>query len=289
MIRLGAQLSAPSGYDALIRMVAAFGLTTVQVFSRNPVGGQTRGLPLAGSLAGLLNGANVRPLFVHAPYFVNPASANPERHSRAVRVLQDEMRRVKRLSGDYLVMHPGHGQSGCRSDDIDTLAKTVTAMLSRPGRILIENAAGQGQEIGGDFGELQRLFSLLGGTRRVGLMLDTAHAMAFGWPLKTADDCLRLLDRIESTVGLHRVRGVHLNDSAYPVGARRDRHASLLTGQLGEEALAALMSEAHTRDWPLILETPGKDIAARMHDFQIIDRLTPHWSWNRGPHTNQVV
>ncbi len=275
MIRLGAQLSQARGYDVVIREAGQAGLRSLQVFSRNPVGGQGKALPPQDSLKPLLRESGIEVLYIHAPYFVNPAALDTAMVERARATLKQEMRRAKRLSGDFVVVHPGHWQDATRREQaVVTFAGTLEAMLAAPGRVLVENTAGQGREIGGDFEELKRIFLAIGKTRRVGLMLDTAHAMAFGHRLTGADDVDRLLECVDKTVGIDRIRGIHLNDSLYPVASRRDRHAHLLSGCLGREALWALVRWAERSACPLVLETPGRDIQQRQQDIAVIQEVS---------------
>lgn len=271
MIRVGAQLSQASGYEQVIQEAGAAGLRSLQLFSRNPVGGQSRTLPSPGSLRAPLRAAGIEVLFIHAPYFVNPAATDEAMLNRARIALKQEMRRAKRLSADYVVLHPGHWQEkGRRQESLDAFCGTVVAMLEAPGRVLIENAAGQGRELGFDFEELGEIFCGIGRTSRIGLILDTAHAMAAGHALTTSDDVSALLEIVDKHIGLERVRGIHLNDSLYPVGSHHDRHAHLLTGSLGIEALRRIVAWAKETTCPLILETPGRDIAQRQRDLKTI-------------------
>lgn len=274
MIRLGAQLSQARGFETIIREAGAAGLRSLQLFSRNPVGGQSRALPAAGSLRPILREAGVEVLYIHAPYFVNPAAIDAAMLARAQEALKQEMRRAKRLSADYVVLHPGHWQVADRREaSVDAFAATVVGMLGAPGRILVENNAGQGKEIGADFAELGAIFQRIGRTRRVGLMLDTAHAMASGHPLQTARDWEQLVDAIDENVGLDRIGGIHLNDNLYPVGSHRDRHTHLLAGSLGTEALRGILQWADASQCPLVLETPGRDVDQRVEDIAIIREL----------------
>lgn len=272
MIKVGAQLSAARGFETVIREAGNAGYSTLQVFSRNPVGGQTKGLPERGTIAPILQEAGIRPLFVHAPYFVNPAAIENAMQERARNVLSDEMQRIKHLSGDFLVLHPGHRQSADIGECQEALASTIVHLLRKSGKILLENASGQGKEQGGDFRELREILQRIGGTGRVGVMLDTAHAMAFGYPMQTAEDFENLLEVVEETIGIRRIFGLHLNDNLYDVGSRRDRHEHLLKGFMGEGALQALLENAERYKWPLILETPGRDIASREEDISLILR-----------------
>lgn len=274
MIRLGAQMSPARGYERIIREAGAAGLRSLQLFSRSPVGGQSRELPKAGSLAPVLRESGIEVLYIHAPYFVNPAASEEDKLVRARAALSEEMRRAKRLSAHYVVLHPGHWHSAeDRARGLNAFSGTVVAMLQAPGRILVENTAGQGRELGHDFHELSQVFQRVGGTARLGLMLDTAHAMAAGFPLATRDDAMRLFEEIDGCIGLSRLRGIHLNDSLYPVGSRRDRHAHLLEGCLGTAALAAVVQWAQRSQCPLILETPGRDVAERQVDMATVERL----------------
>lgn len=274
-MRLGAQLSQTRGFETVIREAGQAGLQCVQVFSRSPVGGQSRELPRSGSLKPAMNAVGVNLLVVHAPYFVNPATVDPDKLERAHQVLAQEMRRAKRLSAQYVVIHPGHySQDSKREEAMESLVSTITAMLKAPGRVLIENTAGQGKELGGDFVELGVILQALGQSRRIGLMLDTAHVMASGFPLQKRTDIDALWHVIDKHIGLARLSGIHLNDSLYPVGSHRDRHAHLLEGCLGGSALRQLLHEADTHRWPLILETPGRDVSARLQDLEIIRRVS---------------
>ncbi len=275
MIRLGAQVSQARGYEVAIREAGDAGLRALQVFSRSPVGGQSKGLPKANSLKPVLRAAGIEVLYVHAPYFVNPAALDSEKLQRARSALKQEMRRAKRLSGDYVVLHPGHWQTDLgREAAKAAFVGTVVEMLEAPGRVLIENTAGQGRELGATWEELGAIFQSLGLTRRVGLMLDTAHAMASGHPLKSRDDTMKLFELIEKNVGVRRVAGIHLNDSLYPVGSHRDRHAHLLEGVLGAAALQQILVWAKDTSCPLILETPGRDIGQRTADLETIEGLS---------------
>ncbi|MCY0879813.1 MAG: deoxyribonuclease IV [Firmicutes bacterium] len=272
MICLGAQLSHGPGYEATVSEAGLAGLCALQWFSRNPVGGRSALLPPAQGLRALLQAHQIQVVYIHAPYFVNPASLDPVKHERAINVLCQEMRRARRLSGRYLVLHPGHWQNGYeRSEALKALKGTLAAMLQYPGQILLENTAGQGKELGASFEELASILTTIPqAKRRLGLMLDTAHAMAAGYPLASSQDVDALLHTVDHTVGLKAVRGIHLNDSGAPVGARRDRHAHLLSGPMTREALAALVRWADAAQVPLVLETPGRDVTQRQQDIAAV-------------------
>jgi len=273
-MRLGAQLSAMPGFEAVVEEAGLAGLRALQLFSRNPVGGKGQLIPPLPRMKALLIRYAIHPLYIHAPYFVNPAALEKAKHLNAKTVLVAEMRRAKQLGGDYLVLHPGHFPKPEQKDQAwDQTYETLIAMLSAPGKILLENTAGQGKELGADLADIGHLFHRLGRTHRVGLMWDTAHWMAAGHPLATQADVDKGLEAIDQTVGLARLKGIHLNDGEGAVGSRRDRHAPLLTGPLGREALKALLRWAEMLDIGVILETPGRDISSRQADLTLVRNL----------------
>lgn len=270
-MRIGCQVSVALGYETVIREAGHAGLQCLQVFSRNPVGGQSTPLPTAGSLRPMLEKSRIGLLIVHAPYFVNPAAAEIEKQQRARQALKEEMRRAKILGAGYVVLHPGHWSRGSdRHTALEVFVGTLTTMLQAPGRVLVENTAGQGREIGDTWDELAELFRRIGQTRRVGLMLDTAHVMAAGHALSRPADVESLLGQIDEKIGLERVVGIHLNDSLHPVGSHRDQHAHLLSGSMTECALRRLVQWAEARECPLVLETPGRTVGDRAGDLEIL-------------------
>ena len=247
------------------------GLNTVQVFSRSPVGGQSKGLPLPSESLSILKEKAISLLVVHAPYFVNPAATEAARRERASQVLRQELVRTLALAGELLVLHPGHRSSDERAPALSSLIRTLIELQGSSPRVLLENTAGQGKEIGEHLDELRIIFNQVPG---LALMLDTAHAMAAGYPLGTGEDWKRLADAIDRAIGIDRLAGIHLNDNAYPVGSRRDRHAYLFEGPLGYGAAKAMLSDAGRYLWPVILETPGKNGEARSDDIIWVRKLT---------------
>lgn len=272
MIRLGVQSSIGRGFARAVEESAAFGLNALQVFSRSPVGGQSKGLPPRGESLSLLRGAGVDPLLVHAPYFMNPAAEDEGKRRRAVEVLSDELARAERLAAGYLVLHPGHRQGPDSGPALAALIRTLKAVP--PGPILLENTAGQGREVGQRFDELAQVVRTAD-RPDLGVLLDTAHVMAAGWPLRSQADWEGLRGHLARTVGLEHLRAIHLNDNPFPPGARRDRHGRLLAGHLGRDALSALVQDAGRYGWPLILETPGRDAAERADDIAWVRALVP--------------
>jgi len=120
--------------------------------------------------------------------------------------------------------------------------------------ILFETAAGQGTSLGGSIGELSQLVDLIDGA---GLCLDTCHLHSSGHDIASKGGMERLLDLIDDTIGMERIRGVHLNDTKTKRGSHVDRHACLGSGEMGDLPFRVLVNDERMRDVPMVLETPG--------------------------------
>jgi deoxyribonuclease-4 len=125
--------------------------------------------------------------------------------------------------------------------------------------VLIEQMAGHKGILGHDFDEIHALTEAAGGGDRVGLCLDSCHLFVSGYDIRTAEGITGVLDEADSKVGLERLKALHINDSLVPFGSKRDRHADLGKGEIGEESLALFLSEPRFEGLTATLETPGKD------------------------------
>lgn len=276
-MRIGAHISISGGFAAMARQATALGCEAVQVFSRSPRGGKAR--PLAGHdveiMRRLLQEAGVRPLVVHVPYFVNLASDDPETYAYSCEVLAEDLQRACTLGADYLVTHPGHmpadGDAG-----MERVASAVRdACLRADGgtRVLIENTSGQGREIGDRLEDIVRILDLTGLQERTGACVDTCHAFAAGYDLRTApvvDDFVAGIDR---ALGLERLFFIHLNDSVHGLGSRRDRHEHIGRGKIGVEGFRALLRHPRLRGLAGVIETPVDDEDSNGRNLETLRNL----------------
>jgi len=122
--------------------------------------------------------------------------------------------------------------------------------------VLLENTAGQGQELGWQPEQLGLIMRLAGAP--LGLCLDTSHACGAGYDLRHAAGVARLLGEIARGPGLESLKIIHLNDSRAPVGSRRDRHAHLGQGAIGLEGFRNLFAHPWLRPDAAIMETPKR-------------------------------
>ncbi len=205
------------------------------------------------------NGIAPERIIVHAPYLINPAnSVKPEVAELAVEFLQSEIKRTAAIGGSYIVLHPG----SYTTTDLETGIKTVIEQLNRitdiPEGIIIclETMAGKGSEVGSHPEELAQIIEGLHSPEHYGICLDTCHMNDAGYDISDFDG---ILDRIDSVLGLEKLKVIHLNDSKNPCGARKDRHENIGFGTIGFDNLYAVAMNKRTEGIAKILETPYVD------------------------------
>lgn len=264
-VRIGIHASISGELPNALREAAGLGCRTVQLFSRNPRGWEARALEVAEIRAFRRERERLGldPVIIHAPYLLNLAAATPQVRERSIRALRQEIKRALQLGADYLVLHPGSTLGRSIEDGIRACARAIRRAVWDAAVdslcLLLENTAGQGHQIGWRFEHLAALLEEVG-ELPVGICLDTAHAFAAGYDLATEAGFAETLAQLRATVGLERVRVLHLNDTRVACGGRVDRHWHIGEGNLGAEALRRILTSAAFRGCPFILETPRKTV-----------------------------
>jgi deoxyribonuclease-4 len=197
----------------------------------------------------------------HAGYLINLANPDESAHAKSMAALVDELRRCQALGLDKLNLHPGsHLRLISAPVACERVAKSINVALAETVgvTVVIENTAGSGGNLGSVFEELRAIIDGVDDKARVGVCLDTMHAFAAGYDLRTRDGFLRAMDEFSKTVGMKFLRGMHLNDSKVAFGSHVDRHESLGAGLLGIEVFKCLMKDNRFENMPLVLETPNE-------------------------------
>lgn len=257
---LGAHVSISKGLLGAAQAAVSIGANTCQFFTRNPRGGNARKLDPADIKAAhdLMAAHKFGPLVAHAPYTYNLASLKPEVREFSLRTLQEDLLRVESMGVPYLVLHVGtHGGQGIERGlqlVIEGLGSLVSA-IPEGVMILLEGMAGEGTELGHTMAQLGQVITGCGAHPGLGVCLDTCHLNGAGYDLT---DLEALKTEIKQEIGLDRLKVLHLNDSLFPVGSRRDRHAKLGEGYLGLETIRKIVCDEELRKAVLILETPNE-------------------------------
>jgi deoxyribonuclease-4 len=186
---------------------------------------------------------------------------NDEIYAKSVATMRATVDVACAIEADGVIFHVGsHLGAGLEAG----MARVVVALehiLERCAGdtwLLMENSAGAGDTIGRSLDELAILVDALDGHPRLGLCLDSCHLYVSGVDVTDPAAVDALVREVEESVGLDRLRALHVNDAAAPLGSNRDRHANVLEGELGE-GLGAFLAHPSFQELPVYLEVPGKD------------------------------
>lgn len=242
---------------------------TFQFFSRNPRGSKAKAIDPEDvrRLRELMKENDFGPVIAHAPYTLNAASAEPRIRQFAAMVMEEDLKALQHLPGNYYNFHPGsHVGQGSR-EGIRRISGLLDTILRQEydTTVLLETMAGKGTEIGRSFQELKEILDAAEAGEKLGICLDTCHISDAGYDV--AEKLEEVVFEFDRIIGLNRLRAVHLNDSMNPVGSRKDRHAKLGEGAIGFEALCAVITHPGLRHLPFCLETPN-DLAGYKEEIR---------------------
>jgi len=265
---LGAHVSVAGGIERAPERAAEIDSVVVQVFTKQPnrwaekdVSNET-----AKAFRAERQRYGIRIVASHDSYLINLATPDEALFEKSYDSFRMELRRCVALGIEYLVTHPGNATDGDVRRGLEQNARAIDRALEEVGGetiVLLETTAGGGKVLGATFDQLAEMIDLVSPKRRdrVGICLDTCHVWAAGYDLR--DDYDGVFERLDRIVGLDRLRLFHLNDSTGGLGSKRDRHADIGKGQLGDEPFRRLMNDDRFRSVPKVLETPkGDDHAA---------------------------
>jgi deoxyribonuclease-4 len=258
---IGGHVSTRGGIDRAVDNAVAIGAEVIQTHPSPP---QTwRRLVLDDAMVQAYTdkarAAGLRGHWFHAVYLVNLATGSDALLRQSIGSLVHYMDLAARIGADGVVFHPGSHKGAGFEAMLPTIAGAMRQVLERtdsPARLIVENSAGQGGCVGCSFDEVAAIVDAVG-SDRVGVCLDTAHAFANGYDLRTAEGVDAALRRFDETVGLEQLVLVHANDSRAEFQSNVDRHANIGEGFIGSEGFRALINDARLRGVPWILEVPG--------------------------------
>ncbi|WP_279002002.1 deoxyribonuclease IV [Acidaminococcus fermentans] len=259
MLHIGCHLSSSKGFAAMGKTALSIGADTFAFFTRNPRGSKARETDPRDveKFQALWETNRAIPLVAHAPYTLNPASTKEDVRTFARETIADDLRKMEMVPGNYYNMHPGNHLGQGSETGISLIAQCLNAVLdpALSTTLLLETMAGKGTEVGRTFGELRAIIDRLDHPEKVGVCLDTCHVWDGGYDI--GSDLNGVLEEFDRTLGLDRLKAIHLNDSKNPLGAHKDRHEKLGQGCIGLETMKNVVNHPALRDLPFILETPN--------------------------------
>jgi len=261
---VGAHFSIASGYKSAFSDAVLIGASAIQIFSKNPMSARFREVTEEESqeVKEFKAKNDIEYAVIHASYLLN--FGRPlEENSFPIMSLAEDLYNAEMLHADGVILHSGKSLTMGIDEAEDNFVANIKTVLNKTAKlkakVIIENTAGQGTEMGFVLGDLERVFKKLGKDKRVKFCFDTAHAYGAGYDLQNSKIAEKIVEEIDNTIGVKNIACIHLNDSKKELGSRVDRHEDIGHGTIGEAGLksfvVSLMKKA-TTPIPLILETP---------------------------------
>ncbi len=260
MLQIGCHLSSSKGFLHMGKEAVSIGATTFQFFTRNPRGSRAKPLDerdVAAYLA-FAKENGIGRIVAHAPYTLNPASADVKVREFARMTFLDDLQRMEYLPGNVYNFHPGsHVGQGIEAG-IGEIAEILNEILwpEQQTTVLLETMAGKGTEIGSRFEELAEIIRRVELQDKIGVCLDTCHVYDAGYDI--VQDLDGVLEEFDRVIGLERLKAVHVNDSKNPFQSHKDRHEKIGAGYIGLKALQSVVHHPRLQGRPFCLETPNE-------------------------------
>jgi deoxyribonuclease-4 len=200
-------------------------------------------------------------VLVHALYLVNLAAPDDEVYRKSVETMRSTMSAASAIEADGVVFHVGSHLGSGFETGLERAVPAIAQVLeecSETTWLLIENSAGAGGTMGRSLEEVGALVDALGRHPRLGVCLDSCHLYVSGVDVTDRGQLDATLEELDARVGLDRLRALHVNDAATPLGSNRDRHANVLEGLIGE-GMGVFLSHPALQALPAVMETPGPD------------------------------
>ncbi|HZG88506.1 deoxyribonuclease IV [Paenibacillus sp.] len=272
---VGCHISIKHGYSGAAQTAAAIGATAFQYFPKNP-----RGLAIkdfsaadAAACAALCRERGIRSI-AHTTYATNLAAEGALREP-TIRSLRNDLEIAEACGSVGVVVHFGKWKGG--KDPLEGYKIIISALnetldgWNGSALLLIENQAGEGTSIGATMEEHVSIRQLTAYPEKIGFCLDTCHLFASGvW---NGDNWRELLENGRAIGYMEHLKALHLNDSVYPTGARRDRHANIGAGAIGAEPLAELLRSSEFAALPVVLETPVPVESSHQAEIEFVRTL----------------
>ncbi len=270
-MKFGAHVSIAGGVQNAPLNAAKLGCEVFQMFSRSPQGGPAPKLTPEIVEAFHKNCADgkLSQWVIHAPYYINFASAEERTRGNTVRIIREELERGTLLGASYVMFHPGSakdlGEDEAMNVCIEGMKKVLDGYKGTT-KLLIEISAGAGMVMGDKFEEVAAMLEGVDDPE-MGVCFDTAHAFASGYDLRTKEAVDETFTAFDKIIGLERLKMSHCNDSKVELGMKRDRHEHLGKGFIGLEGFKAIVTSKKLSKMNLFLETEPEGV---VEDLEIL-------------------
>ncbi|MCM8768248.1 MAG: deoxyribonuclease IV [Candidatus Omnitrophica bacterium] len=267
-MRIGAHLWIGKGLESCLELAVKLNCQCLQIFLHNPRQWQIKrrsDLELV-NFRRELKKAKIFPLFVHMPYLLNLSSSEKRVRQLSLRRLSQELEEAETIGAFGYIIHPRNHQKISSGEETSLLAWALALFSDVKVIPLLENTATRGNWWS-LWSPVKKSFSW------VRFCLDTAHAWAAGYDLRSRDGFQLMLKDIEKNVGLRYISLIHANGSKVTCGSGLDRHESLNRGTFGLRIFQWLGSHKQLRNRPFIIETPRRGLAEDRENMALLRKI----------------
>jgi deoxyribonuclease-4 len=286
LVRIGIHSSTAGSLERAAIHAHDIGANTLQIFSASPRMWRAQ-LPDSSQVKLLANQRaqhDLTPLVIHCNYLINLAAPASQLRDNSIQAFRGELERALIIGADYLVVHPGNHREVGLEQGLLNVAEAMAVAWREVGAaykanarlsVLLENTAGAGAQMGGDFSELAIIRQLTAGYLDipVGFCLDTCHCHVYGYDLATEAGFQKLLAAASENLGWEHIPVIHANDAKTPCHSHVDRHANIGSGYIGLEGFRRILNHADLRDKAFILETPDEPPGGHLDDLRTLKEL----------------
>lgn len=260
MFTIGCHLSSSAGFYHMGKEAIGIGANTFQFFTRNPRGSKAKAIDQKDveRFHAFCQENGIERILAHAPYTLNACSKDPHVREFALETMADDLVRMEYVPGNCYNFHPGSHVGQGAEEGIRLIADTLNQILKpeQTTTVLLETMSGKGSEVGKSFEEIRAILDRVELQEHMGVCLDTCHVYDAGYDI--VNDLDGVLEQFDRTIGLSRLRAIHLNDSKNPFASHKDRHEKIGQGSIGTEAMIRIINHPVLQGIPVYLETPNE-------------------------------
>ncbi|MFW9924965.1 MAG: deoxyribonuclease IV, partial [Candidatus Thorarchaeota archaeon] len=278
---IGVHVSIAGSIDLSFDRAKKTGCDTFQIFTRNPRGWNAKPLASETIIDFLQKNEtfNLTPIFAHIPYLANLASPESDILQKSLTMFQEELIRCNDLNIPFLITHLGSPKKLGKEFGKEQIKNSINSILEISDEktvILLENSAGKSGSLGSNIEDICEIINSIEKNERLGICFDTCHAFASGYDLRK-DECIEnIVNSIDVSIGIDKLKCVHSNDSLFDLGEGRDRHEHLGLGKIGKIGFTNLIRSNEIRKIPFICETPVDQRCTDEGNIQFLRDLFDH-------------
>ncbi len=258
----GFHISISDGLTQTINKALRLKCTSIQIFPGNPRSWKIK--PFLADEIGLFKikrkKNKIKYVLIHTPYLVSLATPNDEVAQKSMNLLKDSIKKAQQIKAEYVVTHLGSGLGAPRDKTMERIVhrlKYIDTYIPENVKLLIENTSGVGFTMGTRLEEFKYYLHEVS-SLKLGVALDVCHLFAAGYDISSNGRLNIFLQEFDSQIGLNNLFCLHLNDSLYGLGSRKDRHAGIGKGKIGLAGFKAIVNHPLLNNLPAVMETPGR-------------------------------